>query len=126
RYAASLPRLARRSARGIPDRPSKSHVSPAAGGGAETQEHNQVAELAQKPFPPGRYRLVLVGSGPGGLQLRYSLSRLGIDHAVLSADAAPGGMFRRWPLLQRMLSCTKPFTGVAHTARQYERYDGNR
>jgi len=84
-----------------------------------------VAELAQKPFPPGRYRLVIVGSGPGGLQLSYSLSRLGIDHALISDDPAPGGMFRRWPVFQRMLSWTKPFTGHAHSARAYERYDWN-
>jgi thioredoxin reductase len=84
-----------------------------------------VAELAQKPFPPGRYRLVVVGSGPGGLQLSYSLSRVGIEHAVLSDDPAPGGMFRRWPVFQRMLSWTKPFTGVERTSRAYERYDWN-
>ena len=66
-----------------------------------------------------------MGSGPGGLQLSYSLSRLGIDHAVLSDDPAPGGMFRRWPVFQRMLSWTKPFTGVQRTAREYERYDWN-
>jgi len=84
-----------------------------------------VAELAQKPFPPGRYRLIVIGSGPGGLQLSYSLSRLGVDHAVLSDDPAPGGMFRRWPVFQRMLSWTKPFTGIARTSRAYERYDWN-
>ncbi len=84
-----------------------------------------MAELAQKPFPPGRYRLVVVGSGPGGLQLSYSLSRLGVDHAVLSDDPAPGGMFRRWPVFQRMLSWTKPFTGIERTSRAYERYDWN-
>jgi len=84
-----------------------------------------VAELAQKPFPPGRYRLIIVGSGPGGLQLSYSLSHLGIDHAVLSDDSAPGGMFRRWPVFQRMLSWTKPHTGVERSSRAYERYDWN-
>ena len=84
-----------------------------------------MAELAQKPFPPGRYRLIIVGSGPGGLQLSYSLSRLGIDHAVLSDDPAPGGMFRRWPVFQRMLSWTKPHTGVERASRAYERYDWN-
>jgi thioredoxin reductase len=69
--------------------------------------------------------LVVVGSGPGGLQLSYSLTRLGVDHAVLSDDSAPGGMFRRWPVFQRMLSWTKPHTGVAQTSRAYERYDWN-
>ena len=69
--------------------------------------------------------MVVVGSGPGGLQLSYSLSRLGVDHAVLSDDPAPGGMFRRWPVFQRMLSWTKPFTGIERTSRSYERYDWN-
>ncbi len=84
-----------------------------------------MAELTQNPFPPGRYRLVVVGSGPGGLQLSYSLSRLGVEHAVLSDDDAPGGMFRRWPVFQRMLSWTKPHTAVARTSRAYERFDWN-
>jgi len=67
----------------------------------------------------------VVGSGPGGLQLSYSLSRLGVDHAVLSDDPAPGGMFRRWPVFQRMLSWTKPFTGIERHERAYERFDWN-
>ena len=67
----------------------------------------------------------MVGSGPGGLQLSYSLSRLGVDHAVLSDDPAPGGMFRRWPVFQRMLSWTKPFTGIERHERAYERFDWN-
>src|SRR5438445_7070986 len=112
-------------ARGISDGASAHHVPPAAGRGAQAQEHNQVAELAQQPFPPGRYGLIVVGSGPGGLQLSYSLSRLGVDHAVLSDDPAPGGMFRRWPVFQRMLSWTKPFTGVERHERAYERFDWN-
>ena len=84
-----------------------------------------MAELAEQPFPPGSYRLVVVGSGPGGLQVSYALTRLGIDHAVLSEDPEPGGMFRRWPIFQRMLSWTKPYTGVERQSRAYERYDWN-
>src|SRR5437870_2661057 len=122
---AAMSRAAACPARGISDGASAHHVPPAAGGGAQAQEHNQVAELGQKPFPPGRYRLIVVGSGPGGLQLSYSLSRLGVDHAVLSDDPEPGGMFRRWPVFQRMLSWTKPFAGVEHHERAYERYDWN-
>ena len=68
---------------------------------------------------------MVVGSGPGGLQLSYALTRLGIDHAVLSDDPAPGGMFRRWPIFQRMLSWTKPYTGLERRSRDYERYDWN-
>ncbi len=84
-----------------------------------------MAQLEKPPYPSGRYPLIVVGSGPGALQLTYSLSRLGIEHAVLSDDPAPGGMFRRWPVFQRMLSWTKPFTGVDRGSRAYERYDWN-
>ena len=45
-------------------------------------------ERGERPFAPGRYPMVVVGSGPGGLQLAYFLRRLGVEHAVLSADAA--------------------------------------
>ena len=49
-----------------------------------------------RPFPPGDYPVIVIGSGAGALQVSYSLRRWGIDHAVLSEDDAPGGMFRRW------------------------------
>ena len=78
-----------------------------------------------RPFPPGEYPVVIVGSGPGGLQLSYSLSRLGIEHAVLAADDAVGGMFRRWPFFQRLLSWTKPYVQFERTTREFERYDWN-
>ncbi|MEP6752349.1 MAG: NAD(P)-binding domain-containing protein [Candidatus Dormiibacterota bacterium] len=84
-----------------------------------------MAQLEERPFPPGRYSLIVVGSGPGALQLTYCLHRLGIEHAVLSDDPAPGGMFRRWPVFQRMLSWTKPFTGFERSSRAYERFDWN-
>ncbi len=79
----------------------------------------------ERPFPPGDYPAVVVGSGPGGLQVSYWLRRHGIAHAVLSADAEPGGMFRRWPFFQRLLSWTKPFAPVERGTREYERYDWN-
>ncbi|HEY3195544.1 MAG TPA: NAD(P)-binding domain-containing protein [Candidatus Dormibacteraeota bacterium] len=84
-----------------------------------------MAHLIERPFPPGSYRLVVIGSGPGGLQLSYCLHRLGVEHAVISEDPAPGGMFRRWPVFQRMLSWTKPYAGCEHFSRVYERYDWN-
>jgi thioredoxin reductase len=74
---------------------------------------------------PGDYSVAVVGSGPGGLQASYYLSRLGIDHAVISADPAPGGMFRHFPFFQRLLSWTKPHARLAHHSREYERFDWN-
>jgi thioredoxin reductase len=82
-----------------------------------------VAEL--NPFPPGRYPLVVVGSGPGGLQTSYCLSRLGVSHAVISADSAPGGMFQRFPIFQRLISWTKPYAPAERGTRAYEWYDWN-
>ena len=85
-----------------------------------------MAELTpQRPFPPGSYPVVVVGSGPGGLQVSHSLSHLGIRHAALSSDPAPGGMFRRWPLFQRLLSWTKPHAPEERSTRYYQKYDWN-
>ena len=79
----------------------------------------------EPPFPPGDYDVVVVGSGPGGLQTSYCLRRLGVRHAVLSRDEAPAGMFRRFPIFQRLITWTKPDAPVARTAREYEWYDHN-
>ena len=84
-----------------------------------------MAELAKRPFPPGEYPVVVVGSGPGGLQTSYSLSRRGVDHAVISADDSPGGMFRFFPIYQRLLSWTKPDAPCEPGTREYEWYDHN-
>lgn len=79
----------------------------------------------ERPFPPGDYPVVVVGSGPGGLQTSYFLSRLGVRHAVLSADPAPGGMFRRYPLFERLITWTKPHAPAERGTRAYEWYDWN-
>jgi thioredoxin reductase len=84
-----------------------------------------VAELDAKPFPPGDYPVVVVGSGPGGLQTSYCLSRLGIEHAVISRDDVPGGMFRLFPIYQRLLSWTKPDAPFEPGTREYEWFDHN-
>jgi thioredoxin reductase len=68
---------------------------------------------------------VVVGSGPGGLQASYDLTRLGIDHAVISADDSPGGMFRRFPIFERLISWTKPEAPAERGTREYELYDHN-
>ncbi len=79
----------------------------------------------ERPFAPGRYPLIVIGSGPGGLQLSYFLRRLGADHAVLSQDPGPGGMFLRYPLFQRLNTWSKPYAPAERGTRCYEWYDWN-
>lgn len=69
--------------------------------------------------------MVVVGSGPGALQVCHELDAAGIGYAAISADPAPGGMFRRLPIFQRLLSITKPYAWAEQHARPYEWYDWN-
>ena len=84
-----------------------------------------MTETDARPYPPGEYPIVVVGSGPGALQVSYFLNRYGIDHALLSGDAGPGGMFRKWPFFQRLLSWTKPYAPAERRSRAFERWDWN-
>lgn len=45
--------------------------------------------------------VVVIGAGQAGLSSAYFLSRAGLDHVTLDADAAPGGAWQhRWPSLR--------------------------
>ncbi|GAA1503650.1 NAD(P)-binding domain-containing protein [Sphaerisporangium rubeum] len=53
------------------------------------------------------HRYLIVGAGPGGLQLAYYLSRAGADYIVLERDAAPGAFFRAYPRHRKLISINK-------------------
>src|SRR5438034_7520011 len=67
--------------------------------------------VSSRPFPPGWYPVVVVGSGPGGLQTSYFLSRLGVEHAVLSADDGPRGHVPEVPALRAAHQLDAPQRG---------------
>ena len=49
---------------------------------------------------PAPLAAVVIGAGQAGLSASYHLQRLGLDHVVLDADAAPGGAWQhRWDSL---------------------------
>jgi thioredoxin reductase len=81
--------------------------------------------MTERPFAPGAYPVVVVGTGPGGLQLSYDLRRLGIRHAVLSDDEGPGGMFRRYPMFDRLNTSSRPQSLIPRESADYYRVDHN-
>ncbi|MFC5827010.1 NAD(P)-binding domain-containing protein [Nonomuraea insulae] len=70
------------------------------------------------------HRYLIVGAGPGGLQLSYFLQRAGADYVTLEREAAPGGFFRRYPRHRRLISLNKVHTGTDDRETQL-RWDWN-
>src|SRR5689334_14641757 len=54
---------------------------------------------------------LIIGAGPGGLQLGYFLQRAGRDYLILEQGATPGTFFRTFPRHRELLSINKPHTG---------------
>ena len=128
--ADALPRARRPGGRGVPRRPPAGHVPDAPGAGPAPARREPMAELTDRPGSIDRSRRATTRSsssapGPARSRSRTRCGRLGVAHAVVSADPSPGGMFRRWPFFQRLLSWTKPHAPVARGSRAYERYDWN-
>jgi thioredoxin reductase len=54
---------------------------------------------------------LIIGAGPGGLQLGYFLQRAGRDYLILEQGSTPGTFFRTFPRHRELLSINKPHTG---------------
>jgi len=72
------------------------------------------ATQTQEPTPETEARRVetlILGAGPAGLQLSYSLSRQGRDHLILEAAERAGSFFEHYPRHRKLLSINKLYTG---------------
>ncbi|HEX4814191.1 MAG TPA: NAD(P)-binding domain-containing protein [Nonomuraea sp.] len=56
------------------------------------------------------HRYLIVGAGPGGLQLSHFLHRAGADYVTLERAAGPGAFFRHYPRHRRLISLNKVHT----------------
>jgi cation diffusion facilitator CzcD-associated flavoprotein CzcO len=51
--------------------------------------------------------VLVVGAGPGGLQLAHELQAAGVDHQVVDGADAPGSFFRRYPRHRQLISINR-------------------
>jgi 2-polyprenyl-6-methoxyphenol hydroxylase-like FAD-dependent oxidoreductase len=56
-------------------------------------------------------RYVIIGAGPGGLQLAHYLDSAGRDYAVLERAPGPASFFRHLPRFRQLISINKRWSG---------------
>ena len=57
------------------------------------------------------YEFVVVGAGPGGLQMGYHLQRHHLSYTILESSSVPGSFFYTHPRHRKLLSINKRFNG---------------
>ncbi|MEX1366742.1 MAG: NAD(P)-binding domain-containing protein [Nannocystaceae bacterium] len=57
------------------------------------------------------YRYLVIGAGPGGLQLGHYLQEAGEDYLILEAGSRAGTFFEKHPRHRKLLSINKVYTG---------------
>jgi len=62
---------------------------------------------------PIYHRYIIVGSGPGGLQLSHYLDTAERDYLVLEKNSAPGSFFIKYPRWRQLISINKRAAGKA-------------
>ena len=60
---------------------------------------------------PAHARYVVLGAGPGGLQLAHYLDSAGRDYVVLEQATRPASFFERYPRWRQLISINKARTG---------------
>lgn len=76
---------------------------------------DQEAQQRLGEFEPSgdaqHHEYLIIGAGPGGLQLGYFLQQAGRDYCILERDAAAGAFYKKFPRHRRLLSINKVYTG---------------
>lgn len=54
---------------------------------------------------------LIIGAGPGGLQLGYFLQKAGRNYVILEANRGPGSFFETYPRHRTLISSNKVYTG---------------
>ena len=69
------------------------------------------------PAPPSEpetmIETIIVGAGPGGLQLAYLMQRAGREYTVLEQADGAGAFFAKYPVHRQLISINKVNTGKA-------------
>lgn len=73
---------------------------------------------------PRHHEYLIIGAGPGGLQLGYFLQAAGRDYCILEREAQAGSSFQKFPRHRRLTSINKVFTGYDDNEINL-RWDGN-
>ncbi len=67
---------------------------------------------------------LIVGAGPGGLQLAYDFAKLGIEYILIERSDKAGSFFERYPRHRRLISINKVFSD-AKSEEEKLRFDWN-
>jgi thioredoxin reductase len=70
------------------------------------------------------FQVIVIGAGPGGLQLGYYLEKTGIDYLILDRAVDVGSSFERFPVHRKLLSINKIHTGCSDSKKNL-RWDWN-
>lgn len=54
-------------------------------------------------------KYLIIGAGPGGLQMGYFLKKAGLDYLILERNEVPGSFFSKFPIHRQLISINKKY-----------------
>jgi hypothetical protein len=86
--------------------------------GAQPEHHKDGAAVEHSKY-------VVVGAGPGGLQIGHFLQSAGRDYVILEQHDVAASFFVRYPRWRQLISINKPNTGRSDSFDYNSRHDWN-